>query len=77
MTERVLMIEDDERLAGMVRDYLGEAGYAVEVAGTGAGGLWVICQRLRLRSGTAARNGPDLAGDAIVAQPELGPPGYH
>ena len=39
MTQRVLIIEDDARLAGMVRDYLGTAGYRVTIAGTGAAGL--------------------------------------
>ena len=39
MTERILLIEDDIRLAEMVSDYLGRAGYRVERAETGAGGL--------------------------------------
>jgi len=39
MTERILLIEDDDRLAGMVRDYLGEAGFDVTIAGTGNEGL--------------------------------------
>jgi len=38
MTE-LLLIEDDARLAGMVRDYLGESGIQVTIAGTGAEGL--------------------------------------
>jgi len=46
MTERILLIEDDARLAGMVRDYLGESGFRVTVAGTGAEGL-----RLQSREG--------------------------
>ena len=29
----ILLIEDDSRLAGMVRDYLGESGFDVTVAG--------------------------------------------
>ena len=29
MTYRILLIEDDTRLAEMVRDYLGEAGFRV------------------------------------------------
>jgi two-component system, OmpR family, phosphate regulon response regulator OmpR len=36
MTARVLLVEDDARLAAMVADYLGEAGYRVVVAATGA-----------------------------------------
>jgi two-component system phosphate regulon response regulator OmpR len=39
VTDRILLIEDDARLAEMVRDYLAEAGYRVERAGTGASGL--------------------------------------
>jgi DNA-binding response OmpR family regulator len=39
MTEQILLIEDDNRLAGMVRDYLGESGFRVTIAGTGAEGL--------------------------------------
>lgn len=39
MAERVLLIEDDARLAGMVADYLGEAGFAVTHAGRGRDGL--------------------------------------
>ena len=39
MTDRVLMIEDDARLAGMVQTYLGESGFRVAVQGTAAGGL--------------------------------------
>ena len=36
---RVLLIEDDSRLAGMVQTYLGEAGYAVIRAADGRSGL--------------------------------------
>src|SRR6187399_2106155 len=35
MTSRVLLVEDDARLATMVADYLGEAGFRIGVAGTG------------------------------------------
>ena len=38
MAERILMIDDDNRLAGMVTDYLGGAGFRVTVAGTGREG---------------------------------------
>ena len=34
MVERVLMIDDDARLAGMVSDYLDGAGFRVTIAGT-------------------------------------------
>jgi len=39
MTKRILLIEDDVRLAGMVRDYLGESDFDVTIAGTGSQGL--------------------------------------
>jgi DNA-binding response OmpR family regulator len=38
MAERILMIDDDSRLAGMVGDYLGGAGFRVTVAGTARDG---------------------------------------
>jgi two-component system phosphate regulon response regulator OmpR len=37
--ERILLIEDDSRLAGMVAEYLGKAGFHVIHAGNGARGL--------------------------------------
>ena len=39
MAERILLIEDDPRLAAMVAEYLGEAGYRVVPARTGTEGL--------------------------------------
>ena len=36
MSHRLLLIEDDARLAAMVADYLGEAGFRASIAGTGA-----------------------------------------
>ncbi len=39
MGPRVLLIEDDRRLAGMVSEYLGEAGFRVSVASDGSSGL--------------------------------------
>ena len=38
MAERILMIDDDNRLAGMVQDYLGGAGFRVTVASTARDG---------------------------------------
>jgi len=38
MAERILMIDDDNRLAGMVSDYLGGAGFRVTIANTGRDG---------------------------------------
>jgi DNA-binding response OmpR family regulator len=37
--QRVLLIEDDARLAGMVSEYLGGAGFDVSTVGSGAGAL--------------------------------------
>ena len=39
MIQRVLLIEDDTRLAEMVSEYLGEAGFRVSVAAQGRAGL--------------------------------------
>lgn len=36
---RILLIEDDQRLAGMVQSYLGEAGFRTTIAATGAAGI--------------------------------------
>src|SRR3954454_24505098 len=42
MAERILMIDDDARLAGMVSDYLGGAGFRLTIAGTGREGEALI-----------------------------------
>ncbi|KLD63403.1 response regulator transcription factor [Dyella japonica] len=39
MSERILVVEDDPRLAGMLGEYLRSQGYAVEQAATGAQAL--------------------------------------
>jgi len=39
VTARILLIEDDPRLAGLVTEYLGEAGFVVSTAATGRAGL--------------------------------------
>jgi DNA-binding response OmpR family regulator len=39
VTDRILIIEDDKRLAEMVSNYLGEAGFATQVSRTGLGGI--------------------------------------
>ena len=39
MTDRILLIEDDPRLAEMVKNYLGESGFSVTIAPTGQTGL--------------------------------------
>src|SRR5262249_60155381 len=42
MAERVLMIDDDNRLAGMVSDYLGGAGLSVALTPTAPRGRGVL-----------------------------------
>lgn len=44
MTTRILLIEDDQRLAEMVKDYLGQADFGVTIAGTGNEGI-ALCER--------------------------------
>jgi len=39
VTDRILLIEDDPRLAEMVKNYLGESGFSVTIAPTGQTGL--------------------------------------
>jgi len=39
LAERILLIDDDARLAAMVSEYLGAAGYRVTIAASGASGL--------------------------------------
>jgi two-component system, OmpR family, phosphate regulon response regulator OmpR len=39
VVQRILLIEDDPRLAEMVSEYLGEAGFRVSVAANGRAGL--------------------------------------
>src|SRR5674476_1299000 len=39
MSQNLLMIEDDARLARMVSEYLGQSGFEVSHAGTGQSGL--------------------------------------
>jgi two-component system, OmpR family, phosphate regulon response regulator OmpR len=40
--QRILLIEDDARLAAMVSEYLGAAGYRVSVAAAGGAGLGLL-----------------------------------
>ena len=44
MPQRILLIEDDARLAAMVAEYLGAAGYRVAVAAGGASGLEILAR---------------------------------
>ena len=53
MSQQLLMIEDDNRLAGMVSEYLGQSGFSVTHAENGLGGL----ARLQDAGGSAP---PDL-----------------
>ena len=49
MSERILIIDDDDGLASMVAEYLGKAGHTVTSASTAAAGF-EICRRLRAES---------------------------
>ena len=42
MSERIVLIEDDARLAEMVQDYLGQSEFDVTIAETGAKGLSLV-----------------------------------
>jgi DNA-binding response OmpR family regulator len=42
MSQHLLMIEDDARLAGMVSEYLSQSGFTVRVAGDGQQGLTTL-----------------------------------
>lgn len=53
---RILVIDDDARLSGMVRDYLGQTGFAVETRATGVSGV---------ETATADRSGAQTF-DAVV-----------
>jgi len=44
VTDRILMIEDDARLGGMVREYLAESGFRVSVRETAADGLAALAR---------------------------------
>ena len=39
LTDRILLIEDDKRLAELVKNYLGEFGFSVTAAGSGGAGI--------------------------------------
>ncbi|MFC4588946.1 response regulator transcription factor [Sphaerisporangium corydalis] len=41
---RVLLVEDEERLADLLRSGLGQEGFAVDVAGNGREGLWMASE---------------------------------
>jgi DNA-binding response OmpR family regulator len=44
VTDRILLIEDDPRLAEMVKNYLAEAGFAVSIAGRGDAGIAMLAR---------------------------------
>ena len=46
MADRILLIEDDPRLAEMVKDYLGGAGFSVTIAAKGAAGIAAQAQHV-------------------------------
>jgi DNA-binding response OmpR family regulator len=45
VSARILIVDDDVRLADMVRTYLAESGYAVEVRHTAASGIQAVADR--------------------------------
>lgn len=47
MSGRILIIDDDARLAEMVRTYLGQAGFAVDAAATAGAGIEALARRQR------------------------------
>jgi DNA-binding response OmpR family regulator len=51
MTGRILIIDDDVRLAEMVSTYLGQAGFSVEARHTGAEGVKAAAARARAGAG--------------------------
>jgi DNA-binding response OmpR family regulator len=44
MANRILLIEDDRRLAEMVQNYLGEAGFRITIASTGKAGIALLAR---------------------------------
>jgi two-component system phosphate regulon response regulator OmpR len=44
MTDRILIIDDDARLADMVRSYLSRAGFAVDARNTGLAGIEAVAE---------------------------------
>jgi two-component system OmpR family response regulator len=42
---RVLVVEDEARMAGLLRRALREEGHAVDVAADGAEGLWLATEK--------------------------------
>jgi DNA-binding response OmpR family regulator len=44
MANRILLIEDDRRLAEMVQNYLGEAGFRITIAPTGKAGIALLAR---------------------------------
>jgi DNA-binding response OmpR family regulator len=72
VSARILIIDDDVRLADMVRTYLAETGYAVDVRHTGASGIRTVVDR---RSNADAYDAvildvmlPDLDGLEVCRQ---------
>ena len=78
MNARVLLIEDDARLAGMVADYLGEAGFRATIAPTdsmasldAAGRMDILRLPLAIAYRKADRGRPDggQASSATITVP--------
>lgn len=67
MAERILLIEDDPRLARMVEDYLASAGFRVAHAATGAAGLNIV-QRDEVDAVVLDLMLPDIDGLEVCKQ---------
>ena len=48
MSERVLLVEDDARLADMLSEYLGQAGFRITIAAQGAAAIAMLSQNPRM-----------------------------
>ena len=51
MSGRILIIDDDERLADMVCAYLGQHGFAIDARHTGRAGIEAVAERARCGAG--------------------------
>jgi DNA-binding response OmpR family regulator len=67
VTDRILLIEDDPRLAEMVRDYLGGAGFRVTRAESGGAGL-ALLQREPFEAVVLDLMLPDMDGLEVCRQ---------
>lgn len=67
MTDRILLIEDDQRLAEMVKNYLGEFGFCVTAAHSGSTGI-AVYRRERFDALILDLMLPDMDGLEVCRQ---------